>query len=745
MKKNLKKFRVFITITIILGLISVNTGTACAYMKGVGTHFTHFDDTEKDLPLLYESGVKTIRDTINWSGVEKQEGIYKWNNYDWWMNELEENGIEAYICVLASKPLYYTDTSKSYFSTEKEIESFCEFLKAMIERYPSIRYIELWNEPNLSFGNNASAEERMQCYINMVKAASKTIRQMNPDIEIIGGCVANDDSIQAPKITGTTFLKTVIPEIYPYIDAVSMHVYVTPKTAESSVMESRISAIDDILGNAGGWKKLYASEVGWPTGSNMSVSVSEKAQAENTVKIMSIMEEHDYAGTYIYDFRNDGTDKTNTEHNFGIINYDRTVKPAYNSFKEYLSKTSDYNYLGKFEANGYEKHLYVGEEDAVIIKWDIPESSFISETPEYETGVTLNNAKEMFKKILASKYTELENKVSGTGVNISGEITKLKGYVSSGKEEELFYANYELGNTLIDMQLTGKIKMEAEELSSVLYDLYLIGDKMTKIYDISAEVFEDDILRLNEKCEAIKKTTDVYDTDSLVLSNAIVNMSEEKIREIGKNTTVKVNGEKDGINYALSGDSVLSISGDAAIGSFVSLKVEKSGEFVYADTVCADADGKFDLQIPLNGENGIYDVVVGKSSGECISFSVEKKTRDLSMEYIQTQYILDYAVQMLLVTGYDSVVVYSTQEVSDNILKTQIDIKCGYEPQNIRALSGKYTDERLMECAYEPVELKSGQSASITLENSYTNEDSIYKTFVWDENMTPYKTVIKNY
>ena len=41
-----------------------------------------------------ESGVKTVRDTINWSGVEKQEGIYNWNNYDWWLKELEEHEAE---------------------------------------------------------------------------------------------------------------------------------------------------------------------------------------------------------------------------------------------------------------------------------------------------------------------------------------------------------------------------------------------------------------------------------------------------------------------------------------------------------------------------------------------------------------------------------------------------------------------------------------------------------------------------
>lgn len=741
MSKFFKKgLSVFILMTLIIGMVSTSVGAKSTYLKGVATHFTHFDDTEQDLSLIYDSGVKTIRDTINWNGVEKQEGIYNWSNYDWWLKELEDNGIEAYICVLAEQPLHYTDTTKSFFSTEKEIDAFCRFLQAMIERYPAIRYIELWNEPNLSFGNEAPAEERMQCYINMVKEASKVIHQMNPDINIIGGCVANDETVKSPKIEGSVFLNTVLPEIYPYVDSFSMHVYVTPKTAESKVMENRLDVIDEISDKTGGWKKLYTSEVGWTTCTNLLVGVNERAQAANTVKVMAIMDDRDYAGTYIYDFRDDGTDKTETEHNFGLIKYDRTVKPAYSSFKEYLANTSGYNHVGMFEADGYTNHLYAGAEDALIIKWDTPNNDYYSEAPVYDKGITLDSAKILFKQILDDEYKKLENKASGLGINISDDISTLKAYAEAGKEEEIFYGNYELGNKLINMQLTKQINIEPEALSSLLYDIHLIGDKMADIYGISVEITPDEILWLNSKYEAINKTTDKYDDDTLYLSKAMVDTAKEKLTRANNNKVAAVDGNENGINYSLSGDSKLTVSGEAAAGSYISIKIGKKGDFVYADTICADSEGKFKLQIPLNGEDGVYDVTVGKSSGESISFSVEKKAIVLSMEYVQAQYILEYAEAMMLVTGYDSITAYASQSVSDNNLKTRTEIKCGYLPQNVKVFAVKYIGGRMAECAYEPLSLVPGESINVTLNNTYSNDsETKYKIFIWNENLTPYK------
>ena len=107
MKKILKNIvSIFTAMTIIDSIIPFCVNAESDYMKGVGTHFTHFADTEKDLPLLLESGVKTIRDTIYWAHVEKEEGVYNWSDYDWWLKELEDNNIEVYICAVSQVPPY---------------------------------------------------------------------------------------------------------------------------------------------------------------------------------------------------------------------------------------------------------------------------------------------------------------------------------------------------------------------------------------------------------------------------------------------------------------------------------------------------------------------------------------------------------------------------------------------------------------------------------------------------------------
>ena len=268
----------------------------------------------------------------------------------------------------------------------------------------------------------------------------------------------------------------------------------------------------------------------------------------------------------------------------------------------------------------------------------------------------------------------------------------------------------------------------------------MIGNEMTAVYDISPDISDEDISKINNKFEVMRETTDTYENESLFLSRAMTDAVKEKLDEINSSTTVKVNGEESGVVYSLDGKSVLGISGEAPVGSYISFMIKNSSGYLYADTVYADSYGKFDVKIPLNGSDGEYSVTVGKSSGESVNFSLEKKAADMSMEYIQVKYILDYASGMMLASEAAPIVEYVWQCKENGQIKTEFDIKCGLLPQKVMVFTAKYNNDVLEECDHIFLNLSPAQSETVTLSNTYSNDTQIkYKAFVWDENLRPCK------
>lgn len=728
----------FISITLtLLMLFNVTLTYAVEHKIGVNTHFPYSGYSEEDFAPVYASGVELIRETINWMGIEEIKGVYNWQNYDWWMNDIEKNNKELYLVVTASKPpsFYYTDDTKSFFSTQEEIDGFCDFLKALIKRYPFIDYIELWNEPNLGFGTSASNESRMQCYADMTKAAAKTIREMSDTIEIVAGAIAVNESTSSPYIKGVDFLNYIIPQIYPYVDAVSWHTYAVKRSAESSLIQDRITNIKNSVSSVGGWKKIYISETGWVTGNVKDVSVSEDKQAYNTAKIFPVMEENDISGTLIYDFKNDGQDLTEAEHNFGLLNYDGTPKKSYNYFKNHIEKTSGYTHVGEYSKSGKETHLYVGENDAFTMAWQTP--SFIeiyaSNEPTYTMGVSLSEAKNLFKNIASSKLDAISKKASGMGINLSAVISEVKGYVSNAQEEEAFKGNYEIGMTALNKQLAGEVNADKKALSDLLYDIYCLGERMSAVYDISGELTEKNVASLQRRYDALNEIAETYEDDKVFISKAILDMGEEKFDKMKDNICVKKSGE----NFNLSGVGELTVFGKASAGSYVSVKIEKDGEIVYADTVGADTDNSYEFNCLLV-DNGTYSVDISMANGDRTSFEVEREECVLTMEYIKADYIEDYAKQMLLVHGYDEVITFIEKEDKSALFN----IQNGSEPQEIWVLLGGYKDGVLVGGVEEKITLSAGEIRDIPLSID-ADVDSI-RGYVWDgESMQPCRTVLE--
>ena len=81
-----------------------------------------------------------------------------------------------------------------------------------------------------------------------------------------------------------------------------------------------------------GGKQVWSTEYGAPTGRS-SVSVTEAQQAQMVSDSYSGITQWAWAGPLLwYSYRDQGTDATNPEDNFGLARYDRTTKQAWGTF-----------------------------------------------------------------------------------------------------------------------------------------------------------------------------------------------------------------------------------------------------------------------------------------------------------------------------------------------------------------------------------------------------------------------------
>ncbi len=76
-----------------------------------------------------------------------------------------------------------------------------------------------------------------------------------------------------------------------------------------------------------------------------------------------------------YDLRNDGTDRREREHNFGLLRHDYQPKPAYRVLTAISPIVRDYEYLGQERRRSRDVFLlrFRHEGDEVLVGWSAGE------------------------------------------------------------------------------------------------------------------------------------------------------------------------------------------------------------------------------------------------------------------------------------------------------------------------------------------------------------------------------------
>ncbi|MEG2583455.1 MAG: cellulase family glycosylhydrolase, partial [Oscillospiraceae bacterium] len=458
--------------------------------KGVATHFSFGNTESKDIDYLKASGIKTVRDEILWKSVEKAFGVYDFGFSDTYINQLSQNGIE-FIAVLGyENPLYCEGAPKE----ERAIAGFAKYAAETAKHYPMIKTFEVWNEPDLKsfWGREPSPAE----YVALVKATSEAIRKVRPDAMIYGGVTT---------CTSFDYMNEIMNlGMYDYVEGVSYHPYVWPQTADDGKLEKLMDSHTAIVNENGGFKNIGISETGWPTHVGKDGS-GEQKQAVQIVKELVISDEKAIDYNTIYDFRNDGTDESNVEHNFGIIHKDFMPKLAYFAFKNFNDIMSGAKYYGKIRLSDYATgYVYNKQGKPVVVAWGRNENNpiattsgvsginvygdsvacnFVGTEPIYligmETSVLIEAASsnavksyEKFKALISPKLssnasTKNIGQMINTQINLLESIESIK-IADSKAVLDLLEQNQVIGERIIDGYYKNENGLSINEVSLAL-------------------------------------------------------------------------------------------------------------------------------------------------------------------------------------------------------------------------------------------------------------------------------------
>jgi hypothetical protein len=299
---------------------------------GVGVNIHFVSGHQRDLDLIATAGLKFVRMDFSWTGTESKKGDYQWFEYDQLAADLEARKQGAVFILDYSNPLYESmATSRNPISGEshettaspqhpESVAAFARWAAAAARHFQGRHIIwEIWNEPNISFWSPKPDAEQ---YTTLALAAAKAIRVAEPQATIVGPA-----SSGFPWEFLETFLKSGILQ---YLDAVSVHPYREyrrgPETAAADYEKLR-GLIDRCAPEARRGKiPILSGEWGYASHTR---GVSLETQAAFAVRQQLANLLNGVPLSIWYDWKNDGEDANEREHNFGVVKGDLSPKPAY--------------------------------------------------------------------------------------------------------------------------------------------------------------------------------------------------------------------------------------------------------------------------------------------------------------------------------------------------------------------------------------------------------------------------------
>jgi len=354
----------FVLVAVALPGSAVETVSDCSKLlpgptlpHGFGVNI-HFRGQPSDLDMIAEAGFKLIRMDLTWAIIEHDKGIYEFEKlgYDSLTEGCAKRGIRILYILDYGNTLYEKGRS---VRTQAGREAFAAFAEAAAERYAGKGILwEIWNEPNIK--HFWDPQPSVDDYCKLVELTAPRIKKADPNGLVVAGATSQ---IPFEWLEGC-----FRAGLLNCIDVLSVHPYRSqpPETVVGDYAE--LHQLVTKYAPQGKQLPIISGEWGY---SNLNWDMSRLSEQEQAEYLARMFLTNLHQGIDIsiwYDWKNDGTDPNEREHQFGMVRHDCNPKAAYLAAKVLSSTFAGYRLDERLDLgneNDFAFRLTNGEREAI--------------------------------------------------------------------------------------------------------------------------------------------------------------------------------------------------------------------------------------------------------------------------------------------------------------------------------------------------------------------------------------------
>ncbi|WP_291048111.1 FlgD immunoglobulin-like domain containing protein [Herbiconiux sp.] len=326
------------------GVTARTSATANSATTGVNSALTTYDSiasADADAKLIENASVHYAREEFEWNRIEPRNGYFEWAKFDQAVAVAKARNIEivgrlVYTADWASSAPAGTPSAQARYYPPANMADWNDYVAQTVARYKdSVSVWEVWNEPNLATYWMPTPDASQ--YAEMLKASYSTIKAIAPQATVLLGGLAGGFS--------ESYMNTLIASgAGNSFDGVAIHIFVVG-APESGIIDTWMNTAETYIARKLPGRSLWITEVGWSTCGSCTAKVTEDQQAQYLSRFMIDAASHGVKGVMWFNLRESGT-STSTIDNYGLIERDGRVKPAYTALSRFAAATIGSVYAG---------------------------------------------------------------------------------------------------------------------------------------------------------------------------------------------------------------------------------------------------------------------------------------------------------------------------------------------------------------------------------------------------------------
>ncbi|EPJ81975.1 MAG: hypothetical protein ABWY17_08520 [Pseudomonas sp.] len=313
------------------------------FILGIGTHLMNYPTPSRPaLQLAADAGIASVKDDAHWSTAAPNANelriVPSWRTY---LTDAQSLGLSR-LTILDYSTWFHDNAKPRSGEVKADFLRYVDYVTGQLGN--RVTFYEIWNEWDIE----APKDPQLSAdYAALVRDVVPLIRKNTQNVEgtpakILAGSVT-------PEGMDYGFADRLIDAgMLDLVDGLSVHPYAhclpnVKPNPEAWVVWMRAYE-EHIRAKAGRDVPIYITEMAWPSHQG-NCGFTPTVQAVYMARILFLARSlPNLKGMWWYDLVNDGPDRTDQEHNFGLLNEDLSPKPAYQVMKVIAPVIKDFSY-----------------------------------------------------------------------------------------------------------------------------------------------------------------------------------------------------------------------------------------------------------------------------------------------------------------------------------------------------------------------------------------------------------------